>query len=193
MLDDVYEYYEKDDLFTFKLFINHELDSASVAIPDTFSILEHPPEYLIPETPFQINWRRPYNADFFFINASWGVAGDSLNKNFLYVTEDNLFTFNEIPDSVVSGWVNVTAISGTSPMKELVPNLKKLNGYYFARRRCRHSLNFYPGSLNKPLSFRNSENRKDLKLNRRIDEFLLSKLSEKYPQLRKYKNQLLLE
>jgi hypothetical protein len=51
--DDLYLTYDKDMLFTYTLALNNMLDSATVANPDTFSMLTHPPEDTIPEVPLR--------------------------------------------------------------------------------------------------------------------------------------------
>jgi len=190
--NNVYETYDKNMRFKFKLNINKQLDSASVSIPDTFSIVYHPPTDNIPAAPFNIGWRRPANADFFFVDVSWSVEGDSLDKNYLYVTNDNSYNFSDIPDSVIWGRINIIAINGANPMKILEPNLERLNGYFYSSRSCKDGLIFSPDNLKKGLSSNTySVNEKKFELNKRIDNFIISRLAEKYPKLQNYKLKLI--
>lgn len=190
--DKIYETYDNNMRFKFKLNINNQLDSASVTIPDTFSIISHPPTEIIPTTPFEITWRRPDNADFFFVDVSWQVKGDPLDKNYLYVTNDNSYNFSDIPDSVVSGRIEVSAINGSNPMQMLEPNLPRLNGYFFSIRSCKHYLVFSGNAHREGLSSNiYSTNKNTFELNKRIDRFIVSKLVEKYPELQDHKFKLL--
>jgi len=189
---DVYDMYNKDDRFEFKLNVNEQLDSASVSIPDTFSIITQLPSEQIPAAPFTIYWQTPDNADFFFIDVSWVVEGDSLDHNSFFITTENSYTFTSVPANAVSGWINVTAMNGVSPLHLLEPNLGQLNGYYYSNRHCRNSLYFSVNNLS-PESFPNNNllNEQTLKLNQKINHFIISKLAEKYPDLQKHKSQLL--
>jgi hypothetical protein len=188
--DNIYETYDKNVRFKFRLNINNQLDSAFVANPDTFSILSYPPTYIIPVAPFEISWRRPDNADFFFVDASWEVKGDSLYKNYFYITNNNSYNFSDIPDSVVLGQIGVAAINGANPMRTLEPNLKRLNGYFYSIRSCSNYLTFSGNNLKRGLNnYSTKEN--TLELNKKIDHFIISKLSKKYPKLQNHSLKLL--
>ena len=190
----IYEEYDKLSQFKFKLNINNQRDSAIVAVPDTFSLFSYPSTDQIPVAPFTVKWRQPDNADYFFVNALWEVKDDSLDKNFLYVTDKNYFTFNEIPDSTKYGIISVVAINGASPIKSLEPNLKKLNGYFYSRRRCRKSIYFSEKTTERMKPSRTGVGKENsIKLFEKIDQFLLSCLEKKYPELRNHKQKILNE
>ncbi len=78
-------------------------------------------------------------------------------------------------------------------MRSMEPNLKKLNGYYFSRRYATMSVTFSdnptkgvpeePGLLDKGT----------MEINARVDQFILNKLSEKYPELNQHKRRIIRE
>ena len=117
------------------------------------------------------------------------IASDG-QEYFQYIVDNTSFTFTEMPDSVYYGRVYVTALVGEHPMKKLEPNLKKLNGYLYARRDCINRLIFQQSSLYKVALNESSATDIDNLLDSKIDTFLYSKFVEKYPQLYKYNSHL---
>jgi hypothetical protein len=189
-IDDVYEQYDKNSQYTFKLNVNNQLDSASVANPDTFSITNHPSLDALPTAPFNIEWRRPDNADLFLIYVSWEFQGGDLYKDFMYSTTNTNFTITDIPDSVSTLRIHVTAINGANPMHPMEPNMRRFNGYYCSSRNSDY-LRFSSNNLSK----RSTENTISLEerirqYNVRVDDYIIARLAEKYPALQKYKSQL---
>ncbi len=182
----VYETYNANLGSRFILNINNKIDTAFVAHPDTFSIVSKFPSSIIPASPFKIKWNIPDNADFFFVDVSWQVYGDSLDKNYFYTTNNNYYNISEIPDSSVSGIISVIAVNGASPMKSLVPNLKKSNGYLYSYRRSHNNIHFANSHLGKQIDAKI----KSRNYNARFDNFMISKLSEKYSELKTYHNDL---
>ncbi|MBN1480830.1 hypothetical protein JXA70_11195 [candidate division KSB1 bacterium] len=187
--DDLYTVYDSDDQFKLKLNINNKVDSASVAIPDTFSIISHPPTEVIPTAPFNIRWRRPANTDFFFVGMTWRAKGDSTSKEMLYVTNDDSYTVSDVPDSLIWLDIEITAVNGANPMQALNPNLKKLNGYYYAIRGAREDLNYTNEGLKK-LSLTSDGILQRSNTNDRIHSYMISRFAEKYPELEKHKHEL---
>ena len=184
--DDIYAVYNQETFFEFKLTINNQEDSAYVAIPDTFSITDYPPEAPMPSAPFDIRWRRPFNADYFIVDVSWEIEDNPIDRNELYITENNRFTITEVPAGAIEGEIYVTAIYGANPMRSLQPNLARLNGYFFSRRLARNSVTFYPELPGGSLSRTSSSREKAAILDRRIDRFLVSRLAETFPRLRRH-------
>jgi len=187
----IYDYYDSWDQYTFFLSINDMFDVASISIPDTFSIINQPKSNTIPQSPFQIGWRNPENADFFFVNSSWKVKGDSISKNYFYATENNSFQIIDIPENSIGGRIWIIAVNGSSPMNSLKPNLTALNGYYFARRYSFNTINFSeePGSKNYFNSGLMDEN--SLESSIQLDKFIINKLAEKNPVLLQHKQELI--
>ncbi len=187
----VYGEYNNYMQCTFTLQINDKIESASVANPDTFSIVSPPSSGLIPMSPFQITWDRSDNADYFFINASWIITGDDIGKNYFYSTENNAYLISDIPTNAEWGRIDVVAINGPSPMHSLEPNLEKLNGFYFSRRYSINSVifsdNIGKGVTEEPGVLKEDHNAIDL----RVDQFLLNKLSEKHPELNQHKETII--
>jgi|GEM_PF-3076142 len=182
--DDIYDVYDPDRSFKCKMIINNQEDSAYVVIPDTFSITDYPPEAPLPSAPFDIQWRRPDNADYFIVDIYWEIEDNPIDRNELYITENNRFTITEVPAGAIEGEIDVVAICGANPMQSLQPNLSRLNGYFFSRRFARNSVSFNPESSDGSLSRTSSSREKAAFLDRQIDRFLVSRLTEKYPRLR---------
>lgn len=190
-IDDVYDRYDTNSQHTFKLNVNDQFDSASVANPDTFSITNHPSLDALPTAPFNIEWRRPDNADFFLIYASWNLQGSASYQDFMYSTTNTNFTITDIPDSVSTLRIHVTAINGANPMHPMEPNMRRFNGYYCSSRDSKKYLRFSSNNLSK----RSSENSISLEerirqYNVRVDDYIIARLAEQYPALQKYKSQL---
>jgi hypothetical protein len=71
-------------------------------------------------------------------------------------------------------------------MNALQPNLPKLNGYYYAYREARFGLWYGDEKiLKKPQRIPSSEG-VNTAMQKRIDEYILLKFAEKYPELKKH-------
>ena len=173
------------DVFQYKLSINNQKDSATVSLPDTFSIIGHPSTVNIPEVPFVLEWRQPDFADFFIVDVSWEVEGDTSDVNHFYVVDDISLTVTEKPSNVISAYIEVQAVSGANPFKRIDPNLKRLNGYFYVIQPSENSLYFNSG-LNKVLASPNDP----VRSHNRVNQFLLDSVSKQYPELEGYSIQL---
>ena len=178
---------EQSSPYKFTLKINDRIDSTTIVCPDTFGIRNHPPAEAIPKPPFTIKWNLPNNADFFIVYGIWEYGNNNIETEyFQHITDDTSFTFVQLPDSVNYGWIDITAISGEHPRKELTPNLEKLNGYVFSMRPSTNRLHFVTPNCNL-VKIQGSEFNKDFDspFETKIDEYLMSEFVKNDPQLKK--------
>jgi hypothetical protein len=189
--DDVYEEYNSGMQIELELSINEGNGSAIIAVPDTFSILSCPATDTVPSSPFGISWRVPSNGEFFFVDVTWEVQSDSVSTSAFYMTEGSSYTISEIPAGVVSATVDVIAVNGANPMKELQPNLELLNGYFYSCRSCRNVLTFGQGPSTNPSDRIHDIRNAAAKTHDKIDSYMIGALAEALPGIRGHERQLI--
>lgn len=106
------------------------------------------------------------------------------------MTENTFYLVTQIPDSVVWGGIGIVAIAGANPLKEMEPNLKRLNGYFYSLRWSENYVSFHSNGLQNCKSKEGFSVRSfDSRSIEKVDEFMLGRLREKHPEMNVYRFQ----
>jgi hypothetical protein len=190
--DKIYDEFDQDREFNFELTLNEKTESVNILVPDTFSIVSAPSTLYIPTAPFEIVWRKPVNADYFFIDLSWYDNENSVNNNYFYVTEDNRYLVTQMPDNVESGSIRIVAVNGSNPMVSNKPNLKELNGYIYSLRISRNIL-YYDNNGKKAAKqmISTATDEDSYASYKRLNNYVISALAKNNPRLKRHQTDLL--
>lgn len=181
--NEIYNTYSTFLNIPFILSVNNVIDTASVAVPDSFSLRNAPDDGRIPTAPFALNWRKPANSDFFLVMVDWNIADEPINKNYIYITENNYTMITPIPENSSSCFITIFAIKGSNPQITTEPNLEKLNGFYYSIREVEDIIYLWDSAMEK--SSVNNQHKQD-EIRQNIHKILFNELKASIPELKGY-------
>lgn len=83
------------------------------------------------------------------------------------------------------------AINGANPLREMAPNLRRLNGYFYANTYSFGYWNFEPTTLENATQKAELSKEQKKRTSQKMNEFLLSKIAIKNPEIKKYQKKML--
>ncbi|MBN2357503.1 hypothetical protein JXO59_15425 [candidate division KSB1 bacterium] len=181
--------YDANKRYQFELNINSIKDSATVALPDTFSISGAREIKSLPTPPFTVHWRQVERADFYFVDIFWQLSGDQSLAE-LFLRDENQLTIEQMPEGTAGAQIQVVAVNGSNPYHALQPNIAQHNGYFFCTRESIDILRLNNTANKESLINEDRLAEWACLRQKRIAAYLLEKSAETQPQLFRFRHMI---